>query len=555
MAVMWPRKLPLSITKDRRRRAEVRVYDRLASELGDDFHVFYSSPWLGTDSLGHEKDGECDFLIAHPVHGYLTIEVKGGGIDYIPEKKEWWSTDENNIRHFIKDPVEQARSAKHELLKKLKRSRIWKKRWIHIAHGVVFPSASKIPKELGADRPSHLFCTGSEFQNSFRNWISARLQEGKTPADCSPLGQDGIAAFESILAQPFSLSFSIGAAMADSSEQLGVLEPRQFQILETIADMQRAEVRGAAGTGKTVVAMEEAKRSAAAGARTLLTCHNGPLATEMARKLGHQNNLVVSGFQDFCLSSGKAAGISLPVVDESLRFVEETLPELLVDAVAKNPSLQFEMVIVDEAQDLPPSWWIALDSIIAKGGRLRVFSDSNQRVYEGRRVPREDLDLVPTRLSRNLRNTKAIHKAATLHYQGHEIIAEGPDGRAVKWIEASTHDEMIKAAYAELRQLVYTEEVAPSDIAMLLPGAQWIERLRTAAANSQLEFATCDSLWSENVILDTPKRFKGLERPAIIVVLDDTSAAGSELPYVSLTRGRVYLAVIATPGNVKIMSA
>ena len=44
MAKLWPRELPVSIRNDRRRRAEVRVYDRLASELDDDFTVCYSSP-------------------------------------------------------------------------------------------------------------------------------------------------------------------------------------------------------------------------------------------------------------------------------------------------------------------------------------------------------------------------------------------------------------------------------------------------------------------------------------------------------------------------------
>ncbi|MGN7713491.1 NERD domain-containing protein [Agrobacterium radiobacter] len=551
MAKLWPRKLPLSIIRDRRRRSEVRVYDWLASELPDDFHVFYSSPWFGIDHLGHEKDGECDFLIAHPVHGFLTLEVKGGGISYIPQDKEWWSTDEHGIRHSIKDPVEQARSAKHELLKKLKKSKIWKERWIHMVHGVVFPDATKIPKDLGADRPPQIFCTAGTLQNGFRQWIAARLHEGSPSPEVKPLGQDGIAAFEKFLAQPFTLNFSIAASMADSTEHLGVLEPRQFHILESIAEISRAEIRGAAGTGKTVVAMEEAKRSAESGRRTLLTCHNGPLAAELERRLGQREKLIVRGFQDLCLSCAAEAGLPIPAIEESLRFQEETLPELLVDAVTSMPALQFEMIVVDEAQDFPPSWWIAIDVAVAKEGSLRIFSDSNQRIYDGRRVPKEDLHLVPIRLSRNLRNTKAIHTAASVHYQGHEIIADGPDGKAVNWIDASSHEDMIKKAYAELRRLVYKEEVAPSDIAILLPGLQWIEQLRIVSALSPLEFATCDHVFTENIILDTPKRFKGLERPAIIAVLDDTSVEGSELPYVSLSRGRSYLAVIATAAALK----
>jgi Nuclease-related domain len=147
MAKLWPRTLPASIRDDRRRRAEVRVFEKLANILDDSYTVFYSSPWLGTDHLGNEKDGECDFMVAHPLLGYLAIEVKGGGISFDSTIRQWWTTDSNGFRFKIKDPVEQARSAKHELLKKLKNLPGWRERWVHNSHGVIFPDAATVPAD------------------------------------------------------------------------------------------------------------------------------------------------------------------------------------------------------------------------------------------------------------------------------------------------------------------------------------------------------------------------------------------------------------------------
>ncbi len=546
MAVMWPRELPVSIRQDRRRRAEVRVYEKLAAVLDDSFTVFYSSPWLGTDHLGAEKDGECDFLVAHARLGYLALEVKGGGISYDPEADQWWSTDAQHFRHRIKDPVNQARSAKHELLKKLKASGRWRDRFIHISHGVVFPDAAASPRDLGADRPARIFCASREFADHFREWLGQRFDEGRNPPVCEPLGADGIAAFTHILASPFQLHFSVSAAMTDAAEHMGVLEPTQFHILDHIADVARAEIRGGAGTGKTVIAAEAALRLAASGKRTLLTCYSSPLAAELARRLAGTGNLTAASFHSVCGQVAAKAGIQLAGPTGERRFYEDTLPAALIDGVALRPEDRWEAIVVDEGQDFLPNWWVALAAALVPGGTFRVMSDSNQRVYAAGGVPGEDLQLIPIRLKRNLRNTRAIHDAAQAHYEGPEIEAQGPEGHAVCWIVADSREQLAAAAYAELRRLVHREEVAPSDVAILFPSAEWFEPFRMAASRSGLDFVSCDEFTADAVILDTVRRFKGLERPAVILVIAASDMAGPEMAYVGMSRPRTFLAVVST---------
>lgn len=547
MAVLWPRKLPRSILDDPRRRAEVRVYNKLAEILDDTFHVFYSSPWLGTDKLGNEKDGECDFLIAHPDHGILAIEVKGGKeISFDPKDAQWRSTDHGNFVHKIKDPVAQARSAKHELLKRLNGSPRWPSRFIHAAHGVIFPGAGSPPGNLGADRPARIFCCSRQFQQGLRGWIADRLKEGQRPGNCEALGHDGIAALERLLAHPFTLSFRIGAALAEADAEFRVLEPSQYHILDVITDIPRALIRGGAGTGKTVVAIEEALRSAAAGRKTLLTCHSRPLAANLERNLKDIENLTVAGFHTLCGRMARQAGLQTASNVSESELYESVLPNALCRAMEIQPSLKWDTIIVDEGQDFRADWWIAIDACLNQNGNLRVFMDSNQIVYDGAGNGVHDLSVVPVRLSRNLRNTKNIHKAASVHYSGPEIIADGPDGLEVSWITAETSAVKIEAAYKELRRLVFNEEVPPGDIAVLVNGpaarASFLER----SSGTSIPLTDAEIMALEDVVVDTVRRFKGLERPAIILIVSDDEMERRELAYVAFSRARAYLCVVCS---------
>lgn len=556
MAVLWPRKLPRSVVDDPKRRAEVRVYNRLAEVLNDTFHVFYSSPWLGTDRFGNEKDGECDFLVAHADYGFLAIEVKGGKeISFDPKDSQWRSTDHGNFVHKIKDPVAQARGAKHEILSRLNSSARWPRRFIHTAHGVIFPSAGSPHGDLGADRPVSMFCCSLQFEHRLGEWIADRLKVGNRPSNCKPLGRDGIAALERLLAHPFTLSFRIGAALAEADTEFRVLEPSQFHVLDVILDIPRALIRGGAGTGKTVVAIEEALRSAGTGRRTLLTCHSRPLATNLERKLKGIENLTVAGFHALCGSISRQTGVQTPPDTREQDLYDSALPNALYCAMELQPALKWDTIIVDEGQDFRVEWWVAIDACLASSGNLRVFMDSNQKVYDSAGNGVNDLSVVPVRLSRNLRNTKNIHNAASTHYSGLEIIADGPDGLEVSWINADNPDLQFAAAFRELKRLVFHEEVAPGDIAVLVNGPLARAGFLEKSSKATIPFTDAEAMVLEDVVVDTVRRFKGLERAAVILIVSGDEMERRELAYVALSRARSYLCIVCSESDAQWLSA
>ena len=80
MAVMIPERVPEHVRADAKRAAELRVYETLSDELDDRWTVFGWVTWVCRRSGGGHRDGEADFVVAHPDLGALVLEVKGGVI-------------------------------------------------------------------------------------------------------------------------------------------------------------------------------------------------------------------------------------------------------------------------------------------------------------------------------------------------------------------------------------------------------------------------------------------------------------------------------------------
>ncbi|NHF65985.1 nuclease-related domain-containing DEAD/DEAH box helicase [Xanthomonas hortorum] len=527
MATMWPRMLPAAIRSESRRSAEIRVFDALSAQLSASWTIFYSRPWLGETASGGEIDGECDFVVAHPDHGVLFIEVKGGSISYDPADDRWQSTDRYGIRHRIKNPVKQASDSKHALLAKARAERGWPSGFIRFRHGVIFPDVSAVPLSMGPDKPRELFATRTDL-DQLANWIFKRLYGGNE----DPLGQQGLRVLNQLLARPIQLHSPLSYSSADDDEAIENLTPQQFHILTAFEGLHRVAVSGGAGTGKTVLACEDARRIAARGLRTLLTCGSSQLA-EHIRVVLQDSDVQVETFADLAHRVGRESGLltsgaTLPV---------KQLPDLVFDSLAARPDLAYDAVVVDEAQDFTPTTWIAIDALagLTESSILHAYFDSNQRVYGELRSHFDSYTLIPIRLSRNLRNTQNIHKATQRFYRGPLLSADGPLGAEVNWILAEDK-AMENHALGEILRLINAEGVLPSDIAVLSCDSELLQSL-TSRLRDQIH---------AGLSLSTISDFKGLERRFILLLATRELADFSELAYVALSRARTHLTVIGS---------
>ena len=561
MAVMWPRVLPSYVVNNTLRSTEREVFRRLEAALDDSFVVFYSRPWLGLKSDGEEIDGECDFIVAHAKLGFLTLEVKGGAVAYDPQNDRWTSRDRWQVTHNIKNPVGQARSAKHQLLKKLKAyAPNLQKQHIRRRHGVVLPHASAPTGDLGADMPKHIFCCVEEFKNGFRDWIIKRF--GDVPENMA-LGANGLKALEGILAKPIQLRTPLGTLLSHDDTALQMLTQQQFHILRGIEEIPRVAISGGAGTGKTVLAMEEARRCADSGARTLFTCFNRGLAYDIGHRLKDVPQVSVSTFTGLCYELRRRTELPWP---EREKFAsekerdEEILPELLMQAFERLPKSTYDAIIVDEGQDFKPLWWTAIDAGLDPNGRqiMRIFYDSNQQVYaKADYIPKDD-NWTLYRLTQNLRNTQRIYELVRQYYIGYEIEAVGPEGTAIEWIKANNQHDLGRHISKYIARLKNEGQVPQGNIAVLGSTLEAIGELKdnhlgafgTASCDDAIDPSESRPNQHNKIIVDTIRRFKGLERPVVIIaatpdIVEDTYYHNHiDLLYVALSRARTHLAIV-----------
>jgi hypothetical protein len=72
MARMYPERIPESVRGDPRRAAERDVYACLADNLDDSYTAFCWTAWV-VRGRGGARDGEADFVVAHPDLGALVL--------------------------------------------------------------------------------------------------------------------------------------------------------------------------------------------------------------------------------------------------------------------------------------------------------------------------------------------------------------------------------------------------------------------------------------------------------------------------------------------------
>lgn len=352
MAQMFPVE-PLAGTSN----AELKVR-RALEQLPDSWSIVHGVAWQSTRN-GRPADGEADFVAIHPARGMLVIEVKGGGIDV--DKGRWTSTDRNGDVHAIKNPFEQATASKHALITFLKSERSLNlTQYLSAGHAVAFPDIATTGN-LGPATPTELVWTAPDLADLQRAVDNAcEYWEMSTK-----LGSTKVASIVERLAPTVHVRPVLRERVGESLQELMRLTDEQVRVLDRLRRTRRAVIYGGAGTGKTVLAVERARRLAEQGFRVLLTCFNQPLGEYLSKTVADEPLITASSFHSFGVGQLKSAGLPIPTNPPS-SWWDETLPSGLPDLVERNGS-HFDALVVDEGQDFNSDWWTVLSS--AEGSR------------------------------------------------------------------------------------------------------------------------------------------------------------------------------------------
>jgi hypothetical protein len=185
---------------------------------------------------------------------------------------------------------------------------------------------------------------------------------------------------------------------------------------------------------------------------------------------------------------------------------------------------------------------------------LYVFYDGNQKIYREQPV----LPACPTEfdLTRNLRNTRAIQRLAARFYPEDEFELTGPEGRPVELVAASGANEVRKAVSRLVHRLVSEDGIPAGDIA-LLTGRSPKKSVLAAEATLGSVALTREPGEAGKLLLESVHRFKGLERPVVVLAEIDGALHQQRLDllYVGLTRARAHLAVVAAQSTLDALQA
>ena len=169
----------------------------------------------------------------------------------------------------------------------------------------------------------------------------------------------------------------------------------QLHLLDMLRGRRRAAIVGPAGTSKTMLAAEKARRLAREGFRTLLVCFKQPLARMLAEELATvatPGGLDVLTFHELCLRLGREAG-TLPAVEpveKDQDWFDVVLPAALDAAIPKIGG-RYHAIVVDEGQDFALGWLESLFYLLVdpESDVFYVFHDPAEGLPRGRvREPR-----------------------------------------------------------------------------------------------------------------------------------------------------------------------
>ncbi len=190
--------------------------------------------------------------------------------------------------------------------------------------------------------------------------------------------------------------------------------------------------------------------------------------------------------------------------------------------------------------------WLAIEILQDQheDTKLYIFQDCNQAIYTNNNdLP---IDCEPLFLFDNCRNTKYIHNSAYQYYKGTEVCAPDLEGEPVKLIEKASLELQAKEIDNKISRLINTENIDPEDIAVIVMGQFHEAQLLLENTKNNHLWAFKEFCPASKVLVETEKRFKGLESKIIFLWIIDEEAISDKLLYVSISRARFRLWVIGT---------
>jgi len=535
--------------------------------------------WVVLHSLGiakHSKrlEGEVDFVVLVPKGGILCIEVKGGNI--AREGGLWKYGSEPHREVSVVGPFRQASDSMHSL------------------RTFVTDADPTLKNLLFFSGVFFTYITFSEHSPEWHPWQFADkttltrfpvstcclniLERAHEHVRGSPSAKwydlirsrpsiEQIGGIAEILRRDFEFFIPPREDIEDKEKRVIQFTTEQFQALDVLEENDRVIFKGPAGTGKTFLAIEAARRAASRKQNTLFLCFNSALGHWFKQQTKgflsiSPGSFFVGTLHQFLL---RMSGLGPPETNNHL-FWSQQLPENFIDrglqGIIKVPFC--ETLIIDEAQDLMTEEYLdvmdlALEGGLA-GGRWAMFGDFEHQAIYARLQAGTATDLVqllkrrspyhftfPLRV--NCRNAEEIAIGLELMCQIHPGYSRILNTGMHADIEAhfyESQERQLSLLKGTLKALL--QNFLPSEIIILSTKENNLScaQALTADKSIHLQALQDETPEHESIAYASVHAFKGLESPAVIFT--DIESFGTELAksilYTGMSRARLKLIML-----------
>ncbi len=550
--------IPSNLDPETKSSAEKNLYRLFRQMSGTDDWVIMHSVALADHPS--QSQGEADFVVIIPNRGVIVLEVKGGGISYTDGL--WYSIDRNSIQYQIKNPQQEANDAMHAIKNHLAINQgIGSKfQFALFTFGVVFPD-TEIGNQLTIpDLAREQIADMSDCFNVKRYLL--RLIDyaaKKRTASIYLPNRQQCDEIVRLLRPDVTSRITVGTAIRGLDDQILELTQNQQDTFDGLLENERNLVKGSAGTGKTILAKNYAEILAKQGKRVGFFCYNLRLAQDLREKFVDYKNVVCGSFTDYAEKTAKAfyANRIDPAEDRDT-YYNKTLPNLLAEACIDGHMEPFDVLILDEAQDLMTDQFLeAMDCLLRGGlrdGNWCFFMDAEKQNLFHATVSEEDVKKLLKEkrifyanytLKDNCRNSISIIEKMDAWFgtntRSHLSFEYGCDVEIRSYKNKLSEAEALSKLIGRLLQ----DGVNTNDIVVLSP-----VRRESSCVELVEDYSIADSdrIRKNEIRFCTIQGFKGLESP-VIIITDVENVFGSaylNLLYVGITRARAALYIFAS---------
>ncbi len=546
------RMIPSHIERDdQRRTGEYMVYDWLSDDSIPGV-VFYSHPQNNHES---KTMSEVDFLYICR-NGILCIEVKGGKIH--KSETQWLTTNKKGETYKIKDPFWQAHGCMKAIALTLEET--YGKKSIEsrfcVGCAVIFPECiadcegDSVIKDIMFDARKNLSDFSSFLAQSIKHWSDELYS--KQSKRTIQLSEEQVNKMITLFEADFCAVPSMKLQIDTSYTEMLRLTEEQYDVLQSIEENKRAFVYGVAGTGKSLLAVERLKLNMCRKRKVAYICFNRNMASYVEQNVKMTEDSFVGTYHTLL---GKY------IADSHKMNIEELNEQFISQNI--NPKEHFDMLIVDEAQDiLALSTIKCVDRFLVSGmkfGEWIFFADPNQDIFmkgqnfvEAEAYIKETFSPCILKLLRNCRNTAQIARRNCMLTSTTPTKYMNLSGPEVKVIEYITKTDFVERIDKEIRSLL-TGGSYIKDFIILSPKRlenSLLCDVKTLADIELVEVRNFKSIKKDQINYMTVQSFKGLESKIVFYIDIDgfESVDNRRLNYVAMSRAQILLGYFYSVG-------